>query len=324
MDNFALLGPVAANLHQEFQRLFYLLLPLFFAIAIIIDWFKGPGAGADFVDTLKRAFVATLLLVGFQEITGAILLIANGLSDKISDMSGLNQIFQMAGDKAKSYPLSTTSLLLGANDLIIAILSFASYFVLYILRYLMVAVYHFSWIFLTILAPFLLLFHLFTSKITMNLFQGLIEIASWQIVWSVLSAMLTALPFGNAMVADGNYLTVIIINFVIALCMLGTPLVVHALVGSGFSAIASKLGPLTLAAMVAAPAKTATALKVGREVVSNTAGYGLHAHAKVGEKVFKALTSPNANPSSKTPPKNNSTPLPPSTSQTDQPPKPAK
>jgi hypothetical protein len=284
MDNFALLGNVALKLNQEFQSLYYVLLPLFFGVAIIIDWFKGPGQGGDFVNTLKRAFVATLLLVGFQEITGAILLIANGLSDKISDMSGLDQLLQMAGDKARSYPLSPTSFLLGANDLIIAVLSFLSYLVLYVLRYLMVAVYHFSWVFLTILAPFLLLFHLFTSKITLNLFRSMIEIASWQVVWSVLSAILLALPYGNAYVADGNYLTVIVINFVVAICMFGTPLIVHALVGSGFSAMAGSLGPLAASVMMGAPTKAASVAKVGREVLSDTYSFGKAFNAKLGQK----------------------------------------
>jgi len=282
MDNFALLGDLALKMNQEFQSLYYVLLPLFFAIAIIIDWFKGPGQGADFVDTLKRAFVATLLLVGFHEITAAILMIANGLSDKISDMSGLDQLLQMAATKAKSYPMSATSLLLGANDLIIATLSFLSYLILYVLRYLMVAVYHFSWVFLTILAPFLLLFHLFTSQITLNLFRSMIEIASWQIVWSVLSAILLALPYGNAYATDGNYLTVIVINFVVAICMFGTPLIVHALVGSGFSAMAGTLGPVAASLMVAAPAKALTSVNLGREVLSNTHSFGRSLNSRLG------------------------------------------
>ncbi len=282
MDNFALLGDLALKMNQEFQSLYYLLLPLFFAVAIVIDWFRGPNQGGNFVDTLKRAFVATLLLVGFQEMIGAILLIANGLSDKISDMSGLDQLLQMAATKAKSYPMSATSLLLGANDLIIATLSFLSYLVLYVLRYFMVAVYHFSWVFLTILAPILLLFHLFTSQITVNLFRSVIEIASWQVVWSVLSSILLALPYGNAYVADGNYLTVIVINFVVAMCMFGTPLIVHALVGNGFSAMAGTLGPVAASLMVAAPAKALTSVNLAREVLSDTHSFGRSLNSKLG------------------------------------------
>lgn len=273
MENFQLLGDLALKLHNEFKSLFYLLLPIFFSVSLVIAWFKEPRGGPDFIESVKRAFIATLLLVGFQEITDTILLIANGLSDKISDMSGLHSLLKMAGDKAHTYSFSLNSAIFGANDLIIAILSFLSYLILYVARYIMVAIYHFGWVFLSILSPFILLFHFFSTKITLNLFKGMIEIASWQVVWAVLSAMLSALPFGNAYVADGNYLTVIVINLLIALCMLGTPLLVHSLVGNGFSGMASSLTPAAAAAMVTIHAKAPAALKSGREILGTTKAY---------------------------------------------------
>ena len=269
MDNFALLGSVAVRLHGEFRTLYYMLLPLFFALAVAITWFRGPNGGPDFVQVLKRAFIATLLLVGFTEMTDTILWISKGLSEKISDMSGLDAIIGMAGDKAKSYTLSTTSILIGFNDLIIAVLSFLSYLILYAARFITVAMYHFSWVFLTLLAPFLLLFHVFSSTLTVSLFRSMIEIASWRVVWSVLSAMLTALPFGNAYQAEGGYITVVIINFIIALAMLGTPFVVHSLVGSGFSSIAGTISSGAAAAIVAVPIKAQSVATIGRSAISD-------------------------------------------------------
>lgn len=272
MDQFALLGSVAVKLHNELRTLYYVLLPVFFALALVLAWFRHPQGGPDFIEAIKRAFVATLLLVGFSEITDVILFITNGLAAKINDMTGLDNMLKMAGEKARSYTLSPTSVVLAFNDLLVAVLAFLSYIVLYVARYITVAVYHFSWIFLSIIAPILLLFHLFTPKLTLNLFRSMIEVASWKVVWAVLSAMLAALPFGNAYMADGNYLTVIVLNFVIALCMLGTPLVVHSLVGGGLSSMTGALAPAVAGAMLAAPAKAASAFNVGREVLSNTHG----------------------------------------------------
>jgi len=276
MDNFELLGSLARNLHQEFRSLYFVILPVFFALAVAIAWFKNPVGSPDFLDIMKRAFVATILLAGFQEISDTILFVANGVADKISDMSGLDTIFRMVGEKTQSYPNSSVSLLLGFNDLIVAVISYCSYFVLYIARYIMVALYHFTWVFLSLISPFLLLFHLFTSRITINLFKSLIEVASWKIVWSVLSAMLLALPFGNAYMADGNYLTVIVLNFVIALCMLGTPFVVKSLIGSGLASMSGALGPAVAATMIAAPVKAMSAVNFSRGVISDTAGYLSH------------------------------------------------
>ena len=64
--------------------------------------------------------------------------------------------------------------------------------------------------------------------------------------------------------------------------MLGTPLVVHALVGNGFSAMAGTLGPVVATAMVAAPLKAARVATFGRQVLSNTAGYAKYQGARIG------------------------------------------
>ena len=84
----------------------------------------------------------------------------------------------------------------------------------------MLAVYHFSWSFLTILSPMILLFHVFSSKITINLFRSMAEIASWKVIRAILSLMLNALSWGDTLELEGNYLTLTIMNFVIALFML--------------------------------------------------------------------------------------------------------
>ena len=194
---------------------------------------------------------------------------------------------QMAGEKARSYTMSTTSLLIGFNDLVIATLTFLSYFLLYFARYVMVAVYHFSWVFLSLIAPIVLLFHLFSPKMSLNLFKSLLEIASWKVVWAILSAMLAALPFGSAYASSGGYLTIIVMNFVIAIAMLATPVIVKSLVGSGFSSFASNLAPITAAAMMAAPARAMSAMKMGRAAVGATRGYVNHLQGSVQQKMLR-------------------------------------
>lgn len=302
MENFELLGALAQKLHSELRNMYYLMLPIFFCLSLVVTWLKTPTGGPDFIEAVKRAFISTLLLAGFQEITDTILFITSGLAERISDLQGLDMFMQMAGDKAKSYTVSPMSMVLQFNDLIIATLSFLSYIILYVARYVMVAVYHFSWVFLSLIAPILLLFHLFSPKITLNLFKSMIEVASWKVVWAVLSAMLSALPFGNAYATSGNYLTVIVLNFVIAISMLCTPMIVKSLVGSGFSAFADTLGPITTAAMIATPAKAASAMRVGRGVLETTKGYAGHLQNSVTrnfqqrsiQREIKAMNSNNS------------------------------
>lgn len=310
VENFSLLGSLATRLHQEFINIYYLLLPLFFATAIAVDWFQNPQGSPAFLDTVKRAFIATLLVVGFQEISDTILALANGLADRISDMSGLDAIIRMAGEKTRSYPHSPISLVLGFDDLVIGLLTLLSYIILYIARFVTVALYHFMWIFLSILAPVLILFHIFrgTSQITVNLFKSLIEVASYKIVWAVMSAMITALSFGNAYYADGNYLTVILLNFVIATAMLGTPLIVRALVGSGLSSMGGSLAAGATMAMVSAPAKAATVYSAGREAISNTAGFGSYMGSKINDRISSHYPGIQSVSDSPSPQENNAQP----------------
>lgn len=263
MPNFDLLGTLMRDLHQEFVRMYYLMLPVFFALSVVMTWFKSPQGSPDFIDIIKRAVISTLLLVAFPDISKAIIFIADGIAERIDHLNSLDAIIRMAQEKSQNYSFSSTSILLQFNDLLIATLSFLSYLVLYVARYLTIAMYHFFWIFFMISAPLLLLFNMFasTAQITQNLFKGMIEVACWKIVWAILGAMLAALSFGDAYRAEGAYLTLIVMNFVIAIAMLMTPMMVRSLVGSGLQSMSSNIGATSVAAMAAGPARLVKARK---------------------------------------------------------------
>jgi hypothetical protein len=227
--------------------------------------------------------------VAFPDIAKAIMMVADGITEKIDKLNSLDAMIRMAEEKSQSYSLSPTSILLQFNDLIIATLSFLSFLILYVARYLTVAMYHFFWTFFLISAPLLLLFHLFegTSQITKNLFKGMIEVSCWKIVWAILGAMLTALSFGDAYQTEGNYLTLIVMNFVIATAMLMTPMMVRSIVGSGLQSMSSSLGAAAVAAMAATPAKALTMAKTSRSAL-NTAGSFVSSKASLNKEKNKS------------------------------------
>lgn len=287
MPEFELLGSLMRDLHQEFVRMYYLFLPVFFALAVVVAWVKSPTGSPEFVDIIKRTVVATVLLVAFPEISKAILFVADGVAEKIDSMNSLDHVIRMAQEKSEGYSMSVSSIILQFNDLIIATLSFLSYIILYIARYITIAMYHFFWVFFSVSAPLLLLFNLFegTQQITKNLFKGMIEVACWKIVWAILGAMLLALSFGDAYRAEGNYLTLIVMNFVIAVAMLMTPMMVKSIVGSGLQSMSSALGAAAVTAMAAAPAKAAASIRTSRALMSDPKGF-------VSENMSKAF-NPN-------------------------------
>lgn len=276
MPDFGLLGSLMTDLHQEFVKMYYLMLPVFFALAVVVAWFRSPTGSPEFLDIIKRAVVATVLLVAFPDLSRAILYVADGITERIDSVNSLDTMIRMAQEKSQSYTLSVTSVILQFNDLLIATLSFLSYLVLYIARYLTIAMYHFFWTFFMVAAPLLLLFNLFegTKQITVNLFKGMIEVACWKIVWAILGAMLTALSLGDAYKAGNDgYIVLIVLNFVIACAMLMTPMMVSAIAGKGLQSMSSALGASAVAAMAATPAKAAQMGRFGRSALNQFSGF---------------------------------------------------
>jgi len=85
--------------------------------------------------------------------------------------------------------------------------------------------------------------------------------------------MLTSLSFGNIYKTEGSYLTLIVMNFVIAVALLFTPMLMRSLIGDGIQATAQTIGTTAALAAVALPGKIATIHQVSREVLSNTRSY---------------------------------------------------
>lgn len=269
MPEFGLLGSLMQDLHKEFVHMYYMLLPIAFTLAVVIAWFRSPSGSPEFIQIIKRTVVSTLLLAAFPEISSGILLVADGIAERIDQLNGLDTVMRMAQEKSDTYSTSVTSMIIAFNDLMIAGLSFISFLVLYIARYLTVAMYHFFWTFYMVSAPLLLLFNLFegTQQITTNLFKGMIEVASWKIAWAILGAMLMALSFGDAYQAEGSYITLIVMNFVIAVAMLMTPMIVSSLVGKGLTSMAPAIGTAAATAMAAAPLKAASLSRTARSYI---------------------------------------------------------
>ncbi len=251
MLQFENLSPLMQALHADFTKLYFLMLPVFFALAVCLQWFKSPSGAIDFVDILKRAVVSTLLLVAFPEISKAIIAVSDGIADRIDKIDSTQAIIDMAAQKAESYTFTKESILLAFDDLIISAITFVSYWILLFARHLTVAMYNFFWVFLSVVSPLMLLFNLFpgTSHITANLFKSMIEVASWKIVWAILGAMLTSLVFVDVYKLEGAYATLTIMNTLFAVSMLATPLIVRNLVGPGIQHASTAVGPAAVLAM---------------------------------------------------------------------------
>lgn len=271
--NLEVLGSLVQDLYHGLSQLFYIMLPVAVLFSVVFGYLKSGDA--NYPDIIKRSFVAALLLASFPEVSNFILDICDGLALKIDNMSGIETFMRMAEEKSRSYAVAKNVLLLKFDDLFMAILSFGSFLLLLLARYITVALYYFYWVLLSICAPLMILCYVFpkTAGITANLYKGLIEVALWKVIWAVMSAMLTSLSFGNIYQTDGSYLTLIVMNFVIAIALLFTPMIMRSLIGEGVQATAQTIGTTAALAAVALPARIATVHQVSREMISNTRLY---------------------------------------------------
>ena len=184
MPNLEVLGTLVRDLYQGLSQLFYVMLPVAILFSVIFNYLKSGEP--NYPDLFKRAFVAALLLASFPEVSNFILDVCDGIASKIDDMSGLEAFIKIAQEKSLGYAAAQKLLLLKFDGFFMAVLSFASFALLYIAKYLTVILYYFYWGLLSIAAPLMILCYIFpaTSNITTNLYKSLIEVASWKIVWA--------------------------------------------------------------------------------------------------------------------------------------------
>jgi hypothetical protein len=106
-----------------------------------------------------------------------------------------------------------------------------------------------------------------------------------------MSAMLTSLSFGNIYQTQGSYLTLIVMNFVIAIALLFTPMLMRSLVGEGVHATAQTIGTTAVLAAAALPGKIATIQQVSREVLSNSRAFASQKIQTIQNKINRPRRS---------------------------------
>ena len=271
--------PLTKALYGETSQMGWSLLFVFFLLSLVFVYFKSPQGSPDFLDVLKRLVIAMLLLVSFPTMSFYIQDVAQGMTHSISSVSGYGAFFDLLEKRIDEIlKQGWSGSIFAFDDLLISLLSFLSYFLVYLSRFLMLALYQFYWALLIVLAPIMIAFFIFrkTAAITANLYKSLIEVSLWPFLWEIMGVMLKSLWAGNKMVVEGNYLTVILLNLIIAIAMILTPYLVHSLMAGGLSATAGTIGGLGAATVLTAKAKMAGLSKIARggtKMISNTKSF---------------------------------------------------
>ncbi len=257
MDAIELL-PITKELFKQMTQIAWLLLGPAFLLAWCFKYFKAP-LQPDSLALVHRLIIVVALLTFFPQIATLIADIANALAEKIGEREAITKLFELIERNGRPESQSKGFPFLLSADIGISVLNYLSYAIVFLIKYLMVALYHFFWSLLCCIAPLAILCTLFESlsHVTRNLFSSMIEISLWNVVWQIMAVMLLGLsvlhPTGK------NYFDAISFNFLLVIAMIATPLIVHSFIRSGLGHPQS-LATSSMLGLVAGPVGKTIAL----------------------------------------------------------------
>ena len=259
MLDFSWLASEARNIHEIFHSVFYSLIIVLMIIGVFLEYFKIPmGELPSFGNLVGRAFIAAIMLFSFGEFINTLALVTDSLANQIGDLNEFKLVLAKMSEQLDRLTWSWTSV----KKMVIVTISFLTFFVLYVSVFLTDALYLYSWTLLYIFSPILIALYVLpaTANATKALYKSLFVVASWKLVWSVLATLLwsSALLDLDKLGNEASFLTIIIFNIILAASLLFTPVIVNALMGSGLSSIAPRLGGVATAAGTLALSKIYT------------------------------------------------------------------
>jgi hypothetical protein len=231
VEQYEKLLPVAKTLYEHTSHLSWqMLLPLFL-VSAAIGYTSDLGISGAVLVRLKRLVLTALLLVTFPTIAEFVQILGVEIAKSIDNLAGIDMVLEAAAKRAETYSFDLQGLLNLGSDLIVGSLVLISFIILVVARYFLLAFQHFYWLLLIALGPFMILGLLFESSsgITRGLFKNMFQIASWPIIWSVLSAFLKALPFASTYATESSLVTIITLNLILAVSLLFSPFIVSQL-----------------------------------------------------------------------------------------------
>lgn len=237
------LATEAKTLHEVFASLFYVMILTTLSLAVILEYFKLPlGGTPQFTTLIGRVFIAAILFVATPEIMNALASFTDAVTAEIGSFNNYRLVLDRMGDKVSELSWSWVSV----KDSILLLISFLTFFVLYLVVYFFDAMFMFVWLLLYIMSPILIALYILpsTASATMKLYKSLVEVCVWKILWCVLSALLWSFAVSdiNKPEAEINFLTAIILNIMLAYSVAQTPKITASFLGAGISEVAGNFG----------------------------------------------------------------------------------
>lgn len=258
------LSTEAKVIHEIFSSFFYSIVLLMITLGVVLNFFKMPmGQVPEFMQLVGRAIIAAFILAALPEIMNFLADITDQLSARIGQLTNFKTVVARLGEKVGTLTWSWVSF----KDSVLLLISYLTFFLLYVSVYIADAMYLLIWTLIYIFSPLLIAAFTLpsTAAATKGLFQSLIEVCLWKICWSVLAALLWSFALSeiNKPEYDVDFFTAILLNIMLAFSVLLTPMLIKSLLKSGLSGSASAMGGAILGAAALTPGGMLAATKAG-------------------------------------------------------------
>jgi hypothetical protein len=244
----------AKQVHDLFSHLFYSMTLTLLLIGIVLSFFQMPlGQAPQFLILVGRVFIAGILMIAFPEIMNALADLADNLSRELGQLNNIHLLVSRLGDKLHTFSWSWTAV----KDSVLIVVSYVTFALVYISVELANAMFLFSWMLLYLFSPVLIAAFVLpaTASATKGLFESLFEVSCWKVLWGVQAALLWS--YGLSQIDkpgyDVDFISAILLNLILALSVVATPIVVGKLLHGGLHQAAAMLGGTVLAAAGLSP-----------------------------------------------------------------------
>ncbi len=267
------LATEAKQIHDLFSSLFFSIVVLLLTIGVVMSFFKmSVGQVPEFLTLVGRAVLAAFILAALPEIMNTLADITDQIARDVGQLNNLKNVLARLGEKVGTMTFSWVSV----KDSVLLIVSYLTFFLLYVSVYIADAMYLLAWTLLFVFSPLLIAAYTLpsTASATKGLFATLIEVCLWKICWAVMAALLWSFALSeiNNPQYEVDFLTAILLNLMLAFSLLLVPFVVRSLIKGGLSSAASNVGGVLMAAAALTPTGMMAKTKAGASRLSGTIG----------------------------------------------------
>lgn len=234
---FDWLPEVCREMRGTLVDIYWILLVPYLIFILCLEVVKGEGV-PNGGTVLRRVFLSIILLLSFEECLNVLAFLSDGITEKINGVAKLKEILASLGKQFTE----TESSWLKFREFVFFAINILSYLIAYLGVFVADVIIHLVWSLLYVVSPLMILMFISekTSFVTKNLYQGLIHVVVWKVLWSILGILFFNLQVALRTNGDPNFFIAVLLNLCIGFGMLYIPLLTRSLLSDGLTSIAAK------------------------------------------------------------------------------------